>query len=118
MHHSSGTSPFLVSQDGASPNAIVNTERPLVAEGTQRALYVLRFACEIDDKDKSIKRYTVRWYSNGKVFYTYGYNVPRATSYRMYFQKRYKQENIGDGEIRIYNSDDVLIGRRVFTVDA
>ena len=69
-------------------------------------------------KTKVPGRVTVRWYSNGKVFYTYGYNVPRATSYRMYFQKRYKQENIGDGEIRIYNSDDVLIGRRVFTVDA
>jgi len=55
------------------------------------------------------------WFSNGKKFHTTRASVATAKGYRVYYGKSYSGKS-GKGEIRLYNSQNILIGRRSFKV--
>ena len=60
---------------------------------------------------------TARWYVNGRLYHTNTATIPGASGgYRIYFSKTHDEADSGRNEIRLYNADDLLIGRAVYRV--
>lgn len=60
---------------------------------------------------------TARWYVNGRLYHTNTASIPGASnSYRIYFSKTHDEADSGRNEIRLYNADNLLIGRAVYQV--
>ncbi len=58
-----------------------------------------------------------RWMVNGRTLFTNVASIPVASSaYRIFFSKTYNPAHAGNNEIRLYNGDGLLIGRRTFQV--
>jgi hypothetical protein len=57
-----------------------------------------------------------KWYTEGSMFYTSSFTVPPSSSYRLYASKNYGSDTQGLNEVRAYNSQNILIGRRVFRI--
>lgn len=62
------------------------------------------------------EKVTFKWYSENSVFYTSSFSVPPSSSYRVHASKSFGGETSGMKEVRVYNSQNHLIGRRVFTI--
>ncbi|MDZ7290817.1 MAG: ATP-binding protein [candidate division KSB1 bacterium] len=59
---------------------------------------------------------TFKWYAETGLFHTHQLAVNQATSYRVYTAKSYGADLAGRNEVRLYNSQNLLIGRRVFFI--
>jgi hypothetical protein len=59
---------------------------------------------------------TFRWYVKGTLFDTSRPYYVVGTGYRVYAAKSYDADTRGQNEVRLYNSQNRLIGRRVFRV--
>ena len=59
-----------------------------------------------------------KWYANGEHYHTFSVRVDRnlEPGYRVHSAKNYSSEYTGKQEVRLYNSQNQLIGRRVFYV--
>lgn len=63
-------------------------------------------------------RIKFQWYSDGTLFYTSAwYSVPPSNGYRIHVSKSYTYNEKGMNEIRVLNSQNILIGRRVFYIN-
>ena len=61
---------------------------------------------------------TFKWYAKGELYHSKSYDVQRnlGDGYRIHTAKSYSADFKGKNEVRLYNSQNVLIGRRVFTI--
>ena len=59
---------------------------------------------------------TFRWYADGELFHTHRFAVEKSQGYRVYAARTYNFNNSTPNEVRLYNSQNHLIGRRVFYV--
>lgn len=59
-----------------------------------------------------------KWYANGEHYHTFSVRVDHnlEPGYRVHSAKNYGAEYRGQQEVRLYNSQNQLIGRRVFYV--
>jgi len=59
-----------------------------------------------------------KWYANGEHYHTFSVRVDRnlEPGYRVHSAKNYSSEYTGKQEVRLYNSQNQLIGRRIFYV--
>ncbi|MCI0493754.1 DUF4062 domain-containing protein [candidate division KSB1 bacterium] len=59
-----------------------------------------------------------KWYANGELLHTFSVRVDHnlEPGYRVHSAKNYSSEYSGKQEVRLYNSQNQLIGRRVFYV--
>lgn len=62
------------------------------------------------------ERITFKWYAAGSLFHTTAFSIPASSSYRIHAAKRYDQDTQGINEVRVYNNQGLLIGRRTFSV--
>ncbi|MCI0697167.1 ATP-binding protein [candidate division KSB1 bacterium] len=62
------------------------------------------------------EKVTFKWYTRTELYHAQRYVVQQATSYRVYTAKSYSTEQAGRNEVRLYNSQNILIGRRVFYI--
>lgn len=61
---------------------------------------------------------TTKWYLNGRLFYAGKTEISNVSDgYRIYLAKSYKSGQEGFHEVRMYNAENVLIGRRQFRVN-
>jgi hypothetical protein len=61
---------------------------------------------------------TFKWYARDRLIHTHTLRVDRneGDGYRVYTAKNYGEDLKGVNEVRLYNSEKHLIGRRVFSV--
>ena len=62
------------------------------------------------------ERLTFKWYTKDGEYHINQAQVTASKGYRVYFAKSYDIDHEGLNEVRLYNSQDVLIGRRSFRV--
>ena len=62
------------------------------------------------------EKLTIRWYVRGSLFQTNTISVSPSAGYRVYVAKIYGSEAVGMNEVRLYNSQNILIGRRRFRI--
>jgi len=68
-------------------------------------------------KSPRSERVEFKWYSNKKYYNNNPSNIGTGPGYRVYYSRNYNYSKKGVGEVRLYNSQNILIGRKVFRVN-
>lgn len=63
------------------------------------------------------ERIHIKWYNQNSLFHTSTFSVAASAGYRIYAAKNYNQECVGKNEVRLYNSNNTLIGRKTFFIN-
>ena len=59
---------------------------------------------------------TFKWYTKEGEYHSNTAQITISTGYRVYFSRNYDIDHEGLSEVRLYNSQNILIGRRVFRI--
>ena len=63
------------------------------------------------------ERVAIKWYTKAGEYASTSAQISTSQGFRIYFAKNYGNEQTGINEVRLYNSQNILIGRRVFRVE-